>query len=195
MRASGVNPRTSECPGCLLTPSLWSQLSFQQMSSSVSIRFSSLIQLLEEKQETTEVLLQEQQEETLSEAQARLDRLQDHSRLLQDSQAHLRSLRSLPDADLIKESVVLEVPRLEDLAPPLKPSLQDRLSPLTDLLSRLSKLVSDDLDKAVSAAVGQDREGKCPPLLWRPSSQGVGAQGVSVSRFPPGQEAGPGCGS
>lgn len=165
------------------------------MSTRVSNKFSSMIQLLEEKQKAAELFVQEQQEVTLSEAEARLARLQDHSRVLQESQAQIRSIRSLPDADLIKESMALEVPRLKDLATGVKPSLQDRFSAVTEILSHVSKLVSDDLDKAVSATVGQDKEGKCPrcygdcPLRVSPCSS------VSVSRFPPGQEAGPGCGS
>lgn len=38
-------------------------------------------------------------------------------------------------------------------------TLQDRLNGVTDILSRVSKLVSEDLEKAVTTAVGHDREG------------------------------------
>lgn len=55
--------------------------------------------------------------------------------------------------------MVIEVPRLKDVATDVKPNLQDRLNTITETLSRVSKLVSDDLDKAVSSTVGQDKDG------------------------------------
>lgn len=58
-----------------------------------------------------------------------------------------------------QESMVIEVPRLKDIPTDVMPTLQDRLSVVTDILSRISKLLSEDLDKAVSAAVGQDKNG------------------------------------
>lgn len=67
--------------------------------------------------------------------------------------------------------MVIEVPRLKDVPTDVTPNLQDRLNCVTDVLSRVSKLVCEDLDKAVSSAVGQDKDGN-------PS---VGEEG---SRFP-----------
>lgn len=58
-----------------------------------------------------------------------------------------------------QESMDIEVPCLKDVATEVKPNLQDRLNAVTEILSRVSKLVSDDLDKAVSATVGQDNDG------------------------------------
>lgn len=55
--------------------------------------------------------------------------------------------------------MVIEVPRLKDVATDVKLNLQDRLNAVTEILSRVSKLVSDDLDKAVSSTVGQDKDG------------------------------------
>lgn len=53
--------------------------------------------------------------------------------------------------------MVIEVPRLKDIPTDVMPTLQDRLNVITDILSRVSKLLSEDLDKAVSAAVDQDK--------------------------------------
>lgn len=55
--------------------------------------------------------------------------------------------------------MVIEVPRLKDIPTDVKANLQDRLNGVTDILSRVSKLVSEDLEKAVSSAVGQDKDG------------------------------------
>lgn len=55
--------------------------------------------------------------------------------------------------------MVIEVPRLKDVGTNVKPNIQDHLNAVTEILSRMSKLVSDDLDKAVSATVGQGKDG------------------------------------
>lgn len=55
--------------------------------------------------------------------------------------------------------MVIEVPRLKDVPTDVTPNLQERLNCVTDVLSRVSKLVCEDLDKAVSSAVGQDKDG------------------------------------
>ncbi|CAL8262784.1 unnamed protein product [Arctogadus glacialis] len=53
------------------------------------------------------------------------------------------------------------------------PNLQERLNGITEVLSRVSKLVTEDLEKAVSAVVGQDKQGspqdKRPVLAVVPS--------------------------
>lgn len=55
--------------------------------------------------------------------------------------------------------MVIEVPRLKDIPTDITPNLQDRLNGVTDVLSRVSKLVSEDLEKAVSSALVQDKDG------------------------------------
>lgn len=55
--------------------------------------------------------------------------------------------------------MVIEVPRLKDVPTEVTANLQERLNCVTDVLSRVSKLVCEDLDKAVSSAVGQDKDG------------------------------------
>jgi hypothetical protein len=42
----------------------------------------------------------------------------------------------------------------------MTPNLQERLNGITEVLSRVSKLVTEDLEKAVSAVVGQDKQGR-----------------------------------
>lgn len=56
--------------------------------------------------------------------------------------------------------MLIEVPRFEAVPTDMTPNLQDRLNGVTEVLSRVSKLVSEDLEKAVSTAVGQDKDGK-----------------------------------
>lgn len=55
--------------------------------------------------------------------------------------------------------MVIEVPRLKDVPTDVTPNLQERLNCVTEVLSRVSKLVCEDLDKAVGSAVGQDKDG------------------------------------
>ncbi|XP_011616838.2 tripartite motif-containing protein 65 isoform X1 [Takifugu rubripes] len=140
------------------------KVSFQQTSTWVNIKFSSMIKVLDEKQKATELFIKEQQEITVSEAEARLAELREHSRILQESQARLMAVRNLPDTKLIEESVVIEVPRLKGVATNVKPNIQDHLNAVTEILSRISKLVSDDLDKAVSSTEGHEKEAShCSP--------------------------------
>lgn len=67
--------------------------------------------------------------------------------------------------------MVIEVPHLRDVPTDVTPNLQERLNCVTDVLSRVSKLVCEDLDKAVSSAVGQDKDGNS-------SVRGQGVEGV-----------------
>lgn len=39
-------------------------------------------------------------------------------------------------------------------------NLHDKLTAVTEVLSRLSKLVLEDLEKAINATVGQDKQGR-----------------------------------
>lgn len=65
-----------------------------------------------------------------------------------------------------QESMVIQVPRFKDIPTDVSPNLQDRLNGVTDVLSRVSKLVSEDLEKAVSTAVGQDKDGNMSSGDW-----------------------------
>lgn len=58
--------------------------------------------------------------------------------------------------------MLIEVPRFKEIPTDVTPNLQDRLNSVTDVLSRVSKLVSEDLEKAVNTAVGQDKDGNLP---------------------------------
>lgn len=48
---------------------------------------------------------------------------------------------------------------MKDIPLNVPTNLQGRLSLITDVLSQISKLVSEDLEKAVNAAIGQDKQG------------------------------------
>lgn len=78
------------------------QVILQQTSTWVSAKFSSMMKLLAEKQEVTELYIEEQQEATISEAESRLAELQEHNKLLQDSQKLIEAVHNLSDTELIK---------------------------------------------------------------------------------------------
>ncbi|XP_034414129.1 tripartite motif-containing protein 65-like [Cyclopterus lumpus] len=149
------------------------KVTLQQTSTWVSVKFSSLIKILVEKQEATELFVEGQREAAVAEAEARLAELEERSRILRESQGQIAAVLVLSDTDLIKRSMILEVPRFKDIPTDVTPNLQDRLTGVTDVLSRVSKLVFEDLEKAVSAAVGPDEDGspqdKRPVLAVVPS--------------------------
>ncbi|KAG7271221.1 hypothetical protein CRUP_003398 [Coryphaenoides rupestris] len=90
----------------------------------------------------------------------------------------------------MQESTLVKVPSFKEIPLDVTPNLQERLSGVTEVLTRVSKLVSEDLDKAVSAAVGQDKQGspqdKRPVLAVVPSpaapSHPGGKEGLSAYR-------------
>ncbi|XP_022598506.1 tripartite motif-containing protein 65-like isoform X1 [Seriola dumerili] len=172
------------------------KVTLEQTSAWVSMKFSTLLKVLAEKQQATELFVDEQREAAITEAEARLSELQENNQRLKESQEQIAALHHLPDTELIKfplspqESLLVEVPRFKDVPTDVSPNLQDRLNGVTDVLSRVSKLVSEDLDKAVSVAVGQDRDGspqdKRPILAVVPSPAAPchpgGKEGLSAYR-------------
>lgn len=68
----------------------------------MSVKFSTLIKILAEKQEATERFIEQQKLGAISEAEARLAELQEHSQILRESQGQIAALRDLSDADLIR---------------------------------------------------------------------------------------------
>lgn len=60
---------------------------------------------------------------------------------------------------LLQESTLMKVPHFKEVPTDITPNLQERLNGITDILSRVSKLVSEDLDKAVTTAMGHDKDG------------------------------------
>ncbi|XP_030255930.1 tripartite motif-containing protein 65 [Sparus aurata] len=149
------------------------KVTLQQTSTWVNVKFSTLMKILAEKQEATEHFIEVQQEGAISEAEAWLAELEERSKMLRESQGQIADVHSLSDTELIKESMVIEVPRLKDIPTDVTPNLQDRLNGVTDVLSRVSKLLSEDLERAVSTAVGLDKDGspqdKRPVLAVVPS--------------------------
>lgn len=93
--------------------------------------------------------------------------------------------------------MVLEVPRFKDIPTVVTSNLQDRLNGVTDVLTRVSKLVFEDLEKAVNAAVSADEEGNVPSLGMPAVCSALFAACLSslllVSRFTSGQKADPSC--
>ncbi|XP_078134934.1 E3 ubiquitin-protein ligase TRIM65 [Sander vitreus] len=166
------------------------KVTLQQTSTWVNVKFSTLIKILVEKQEATELFTEEQKEAAITEAEARLAELKERSQILQESQEQIAAVLKLSDTELIKESMVIEVPRFKDIPTDVTPNLQERLNGVTDVLSRVSKLVSEDLEKAVSTAVGPDKDGspqdKRPILAVVPSPAAPchpgGKEGLSAYR-------------
>ncbi|KAM8889252.1 E3 ubiquitin-protein ligase TRIM65 isoform 1-T1 [Synchiropus picturatus] len=149
------------------------KVTLQQTSNWVNVKFSSLIKALAEKQRATEFFLEEQKEAVVSGAEERLTEMEERIQKLRQSQSQIEALHELSDTELIKESMFVEVPCLKTIYTDVSPNLQDRLNGITDVLSRVSKLVSEDLEKAVSLAVDHDKDGspqdKRPVLAVVPS--------------------------
>ncbi|XP_068613373.1 E3 ubiquitin-protein ligase TRIM65-like [Brachionichthys hirsutus] len=166
------------------------KVAFQQTSAWVNVKFSTLLKILSEKQEATELFMEEQQGSALREAEGRLAGLEERSKILRECREQIAAASDLSDTELIRESMVIEVPRLMDIPTDVTTNLQDRLNGVTEVLSRVSKLVSEDLDKAVSTAVDQDQESspqdKRPVLAVVPSPAAAcrpaGKEGLSAYR-------------
>ncbi|KAF7643272.1 hypothetical protein LDENG_00242400 [Lucifuga dentata] len=133
-------------------------VTLQQTSAWVDAKFSTLMKTLAEKQEATEVFISQQKDAAISEAEARLAELQERRQKLGESREQMSALHALADTELIKESMLVEVPRFQDVLVEVTPNLQERLNGVTDVLSRVSKLVCEDLEKSVSMAVDQDKQ-------------------------------------
>ncbi|TSL04200.1 Tripartite motif-containing protein 65 [Bagarius yarrelli] len=149
------------------------KVSLQQTSQWVTAKFSQLLKVLTEKQEVTQSFLVQQQDSTVAQAETRLSDLQEKLKQLRELQEQISSLCTLSDCQLIQESSLVEVPRMGLVPVEVTVNLQEKLNPVTDVLSRISKLVCEDLDKAVYAAVSHHKEGspqdKRPTLAVVPS--------------------------
>lgn len=64
----------------------------------------------------------------------------------------------VPVCVLMQDSRFIEVPRFSDVPVDVHVSVQEKLTPVTDVLSRVSKLVCEDLERAVQVSGGQDKE-------------------------------------
>lgn len=155
-------------------------VTLDQTSKWVSTKFSALMKILAEKQEATEQFLDEQKETTVTEAQMRLRKLDERAKKLRENQKQICALRELSDTDLIKESMLVNVPEFEEISTEVSP-LQD-LTVVTEVITRVSKLLHEDLDRAVSTALGQDKQAspqdKRPILAVVPSPAAPFAPGL-----------------
>ncbi|XP_072312694.1 E3 ubiquitin-protein ligase TRIM65 [Eucyclogobius newberryi] len=157
-------------------------VTLEQTSKWVNAKFFSLLKSLAEKQVDTERFLEEQRHHTMAEAQRRLAELTERTQELLENKEQIRALGELPDTELIKESMLVKVPEYEDIATEVNPNLQERLSGVTEVLSRLSKLVLEDLDRAVCTVLGHDKQAspqdKRPVLAVVPSPAASLAPGL-----------------
>ncbi|CAL8262792.1 unnamed protein product [Arctogadus glacialis] len=149
------------------------KVSLKQTSIWLDSKFCSLKEALDEKQETTNHFIERKNLGDLAQAEARLTQLRERAQELRQSQHRIEELHHLPDSELIKESTLVRVPSFKEFPVDMMPNLQERLNGITEVLSRVSKLVTEDLEKAVSAVVGQDKQGspqdKRPVLAVVPS--------------------------
>lgn len=79
-----------------------SQVTLEQTSAWVNAKFSNLMKILSDKQEATALFIELQKQAALTEAEARLTELSEHSRLLRERQDQIAALHDLPDTDLIR---------------------------------------------------------------------------------------------
>lgn len=82
------------------------QVALQQTSTWVNVKFSTLMKILAEKQEATELFIEEQQEAAISEAESRLTELEENCRMLQESREHIAAVHNLSDTELIKVHMI-----------------------------------------------------------------------------------------
>uniref|UniRef100_A0A8B9H820 Tripartite motif containing 65 n=1 Tax=Astyanax mexicanus TaxID=7994 RepID=A0A8B9H820_ASTMX len=164
------------------------KVSLQQTSQWVNAKFSQLLKVLVEKQELTQRFVDQQQETALCQAEAQLGELQEKAQQLLEQEEQISSLCTLSDYQLIQDSRLVEVPQMGEVPVDVNVNILEKLNPVTDVLSRVSKLVCEDLDKAVYAVVGHDKEGspqdKRPVLAVVPSpatpSYPAGKEGLSA---------------
>ncbi|KAJ0060726.1 hypothetical protein NL108_017821 [Boleophthalmus pectinirostris] len=157
-------------------------VTLQQTSKWVNAKFQSLLKSLAEKQEVTEHFLEEQRQSTITEAQERLSELEERARKLKENKEQVSALRELPDTELIKKSMLVTVPEYQHICTEVSPSLQERLSGVTEVLSKVSKLLHEDLERAVGTALGHDKQAspqdKRPVLAVVPSPAAPFAPGL-----------------
>jgi len=72
----------------------------------------------------------------------------------------LRMFVYVPVCVLMQDSRFIEVPRFRDVPLDVLVSTQEKLTPVTDVLSRVSKLVCEDLERATLVSGGPEKEGE-----------------------------------
>ncbi|XP_018617118.1 tripartite motif-containing protein 65 isoform X2 [Scleropages formosus] len=149
------------------------EVSLQQTSHWVNAKFAYLVKVLMEKQESTLTFMEHERQSILCQAETHLGMLQERAQRLGEIQGQIATVQAMPYIQLIQESRLVEVPRMQDIPLDVSTTLQDRLNTVTDVLSRISKLVLEDLEKAINTAIGQDKQGspqdKRPVLAVVPS--------------------------
>ncbi|KAJ8283872.1 hypothetical protein COCON_G00027220 [Conger conger] len=149
------------------------KVSLQQTSQWMNAKFAQLVKVLEEKQESTLNFIEQERQTALTQAEAQLATLENRAQQLRETQGQIAALKAMPDIQFIQESRLVEVPRMTETSVNVNVNVQDKLTAVTEVLSRISKLVLEDLEKAVHATVGQDKQGspqdKRPVLAVVPS--------------------------
>uniref|UniRef100_A0A8C6SJJ4 Tripartite motif containing 65 n=1 Tax=Neogobius melanostomus TaxID=47308 RepID=A0A8C6SJJ4_9GOBI len=158
------------------------KVTLQQTSTWVSAKFGSLLKVLVEKQEAMELFLEEQRRDTITEAEQRLQEMEERVQKLRENKKQVCKMQKLTDTELIKESMLVKVPEFQAVPTEVSSSLQERLSGVTEVLSRVSKLLHEDLERALGAALGLDKQAspqdKRPILAVVPSPAAPFAPGL-----------------
>lgn len=78
------------------------QVTLQQTSAWVDLKFSTLIKILVEKQEATRLFIEEQKEAAVSEAKGRLSQLEEQREKLRECRSQITDVHNLSDTELIR---------------------------------------------------------------------------------------------
>ncbi|XP_062859696.1 E3 ubiquitin-protein ligase TRIM65 [Trichomycterus rosablanca] len=158
------------------------KVSLQQTSLFVDNKFSQLLRVLMEKQEMIKNFVEQQRTSTLAQAEARLHDLQENVQRLEALEDQISSLCALPHCQFIQDTRLVEVPQIRQVPLDVSVNVQDKLAPVTDVLSRIAKLVCEDLDKTVYASVIHNKEGS--PQDKRPMLAVVPSPATPSSSYP-----------
>ncbi|XP_028821120.1 tripartite motif-containing protein 65 isoform X2 [Denticeps clupeoides] len=164
------------------------KVSVQQTSQWITTRFSQLTKTILEKQESMQCFIDLEHQAVLEQADQHLNTLQERLMQLQHTKEQIEGLQMLSDSQMIQESRLIEVPQIKEVPTEVSVTLHKKLTQVTEVLSQITKLVHEDLEKAVDAAVGQDKQGspqdKRPVLAVVPSpatpSYSAGKEGLSA---------------
>ncbi|XP_015211561.2 E3 ubiquitin-protein ligase TRIM65 isoform X1 [Lepisosteus oculatus] len=131
----------------------------QQTSEWVNVKFCQLLKSMTEKQEAVQQFMQQEMEVVLTEAEGRLTILEERAEKLRENQKQIETIHTLPDIHFLREAQFVALPGIRNVPLNVSSDLQDTLTGVTGILSKISKLLLEDLEKAISVASGQESQG------------------------------------
>ncbi|XP_066560986.1 E3 ubiquitin-protein ligase TRIM65 isoform X2 [Amia ocellicauda] len=134
------------------------KVSLDQSSEWVKTKFTQLLKSMMEMQEAVQLSIDKERQSVVTEAEERLALLEERAEQLRNKQEQIETLQTLPDVNFLQETQVIQVPRMKKVPLNVSSDLQNKLHKVTGVLSNISKLVSEDLQKVVSVVGAQDRK-------------------------------------